>query len=218
MARVRPTGVNRVSLRARGVRTLGTNPWFQSLGYAGGLEDRATGLVRFGARDYEPATGRWTAKDPIGFAGEDPNLFVYASSGPVDLIDPDGLLRLPADPRQLPPGWKRDPRHGKPSDPDRHQRYTNPRYPGQHLDFDPGQPGEPGFRGEDHWKYSWWKKGEGNPHKRPGCDIPDPPEPDEPWWYLELMRGLNAAPWEIPFILAPPGLNRPPHWWTGDGA
>jgi RHS repeat-associated protein len=40
-----------------------------SLGFAGGLTDAATGLVRFGARDYDPSVGRWTAKDPIGFAG-----------------------------------------------------------------------------------------------------------------------------------------------------
>jgi hypothetical protein len=25
--------------------------------------------VRFGARDYDAVTGRWTAKDPIGFGG-----------------------------------------------------------------------------------------------------------------------------------------------------
>jgi uncharacterized protein RhaS with RHS repeats len=43
-----------------------TNPGFQPFGYAGGLYDRDTGLVRFGARDYDPETGRWTAKDPIG--------------------------------------------------------------------------------------------------------------------------------------------------------
>ena len=29
-------------------------------GFAGGLHDPDTALVRFGARDYDPATGRWT--------------------------------------------------------------------------------------------------------------------------------------------------------------
>jgi len=43
---------------------LDTNPGFQPFGYAGGLYDLHTGLVRFGARDYDPETGRWTAKDP----------------------------------------------------------------------------------------------------------------------------------------------------------
>jgi RHS repeat-associated protein len=32
-------------------------------GFAGGMYDPDTGLVRFGARDYEPETGRSTAKD-----------------------------------------------------------------------------------------------------------------------------------------------------------
>ena len=29
------------------------------------------------ARDYDPESGRWTAKDPIGFAGGDANLYGY---------------------------------------------------------------------------------------------------------------------------------------------
>jgi RHS repeat-associated protein len=46
-----------------------TNPGFQPFGFAGGIYDGDTGLVRFGARDYDPQTGRWTAKDPVGFLG-----------------------------------------------------------------------------------------------------------------------------------------------------
>ena len=46
-----------------------TNPGFQPFGFAGGLWDRETGSVRFGARDYDAKAGRWTAKDPIGFGG-----------------------------------------------------------------------------------------------------------------------------------------------------
>jgi len=46
-----------------------TNPAFTvPFGFAGGLHDRDTGLVRFGARDFDPTIGRWTAKDPIDFA------------------------------------------------------------------------------------------------------------------------------------------------------
>ena len=43
-----------------------------------------------GARDYNAATGRWTAKDPIGFAGGDPNLYRYVGNDPVNFIDPNG--------------------------------------------------------------------------------------------------------------------------------
>jgi len=35
------------------------------VGFAGGIPDEATGLVRFGYRDYDPATGRFTARDPL---------------------------------------------------------------------------------------------------------------------------------------------------------
>ncbi|MGH7164327.1 MAG: RHS repeat domain-containing protein, partial [Nitrospiraceae bacterium] len=46
---------------------LDTNPGFQPFGFAGGLSDQHTSLTRFGARDYDAVTGRWTAKDPIDF-------------------------------------------------------------------------------------------------------------------------------------------------------
>lgn len=69
-----------------------TNPGFQPFGFAGGLYDPDTGLVRFGARDYDPQVGRWTAKDPIQFAGGDTNLYGYVGGDPVNWVDPDGRL------------------------------------------------------------------------------------------------------------------------------
>lgn len=68
-----------------------TNPGFQPFGFAGGLYDRDTKLVRFGARDYDPNTGRWTAKDPIRFSGGDSNLYGYVWNDPVNISDPAGL-------------------------------------------------------------------------------------------------------------------------------
>lgn len=67
-----------------------TQPGFQPFGFAGGLYDPDTGLVRFGARDYDPETGRWTAKDPIGFAGGSTNIFEYVNGDPINHFDPDG--------------------------------------------------------------------------------------------------------------------------------
>jgi RHS repeat-associated protein len=68
-----------------------TNPGFQPFGFAGGIYDQHTKLTRFGARDYDSHTGRWTMKDPIMFDGGDANLYGYVLGDPVNLIDPYGL-------------------------------------------------------------------------------------------------------------------------------
>jgi RHS repeat-associated protein len=60
-------------------------------GFAGGMFDPDTGLVRFGARDYDASVGRWTAKDPLRFGGGTLNLYEYAASDPINLIDRSGL-------------------------------------------------------------------------------------------------------------------------------
>jgi RHS repeat-associated protein len=75
-------------------------------GFAGGLYDddtgfmsatgrvlvagRETGLVRFGARDYDAVTGRWMAKEPLGFGGGEVGLYTYVGNDPVNLIDVNG--------------------------------------------------------------------------------------------------------------------------------
>ena len=71
-----------------------TGSGFQPFGFAGGLYDADTKLVRFGARDYDPGMGRWTNKDPIGFAGGDTNIYAYVGNDPVNLVDPDGRRPL----------------------------------------------------------------------------------------------------------------------------
>jgi RHS repeat-associated protein len=85
------TVVQRMDYDAWGKVIQDSNPGFQPFGYAGGLYDRDTKLVRFGARDYDAETGRWTAKDPIGFGGGDTNLYGYVVNDPVNWIDPLGL-------------------------------------------------------------------------------------------------------------------------------
>jgi RHS repeat-associated protein len=63
-------------------------------GFAGGLKDSDTSLLRFGYRDYDPSIGRWTARDPIGFAGGDTNLYGYVASDPVNFLDSIGLYEV----------------------------------------------------------------------------------------------------------------------------
>jgi RHS repeat-associated protein len=67
-----------------------TNPGLQPFGYAGGLVDQHTRLVRFGARNFEAEIGRWTSKDPIRFRGG-VNLYAYSNDDPVNYRDPRGL-------------------------------------------------------------------------------------------------------------------------------
>ena len=68
-----------------------TNPGFQPFGYAGGLYDDATGMVRFGARDFDPRVGRWMTKDPLGFGGGGSNMYEYVHGAPISSGDPSGL-------------------------------------------------------------------------------------------------------------------------------
>jgi RHS repeat-associated protein len=75
-----------------GGRLNDTNPEFElHIGYAGGLEDTDTGLVRFGYRDYDQAAGRWTARDPLLYGGGQANLYAYSYNNPVTYKDPSGL-------------------------------------------------------------------------------------------------------------------------------
>ena len=75
-----------------------TNPALTlPFGFAGGLYDPDTGLLRFGFRDYDPDVGRWTAKDPIGFAGGDTDLYGYCVGDPINMFDKRGLAGFAID-------------------------------------------------------------------------------------------------------------------------
>ncbi|MFH0730526.1 MAG: right-handed parallel beta-helix repeat-containing protein [Pseudomonadota bacterium] len=66
-----------------------SNP-FRFVGEFGGMAD-ASGLHYMRARHYDPQTGRFSTKDPIGLFGGDVNLYRYAMNTPVSMIDPLGL-------------------------------------------------------------------------------------------------------------------------------
>jgi RHS repeat-associated protein len=56
------------------------------LGYAGGYTDSTTGLIKFGARYYNPGIGSFTQEDPSGQTAG----YTYAGGDPVNGADPSG--------------------------------------------------------------------------------------------------------------------------------
>ena len=74
------------------------------IGFAGGLHDRDLGFVRFGWRDYDTFTSRWTAPDPLGDAGGDPDWYGYCLDDPVNLADPSGLMGCKPEEPEKPEG------------------------------------------------------------------------------------------------------------------
>ncbi len=68
-------------------------PWPGDKGFVGGTQDTTTGLTNLGAREYDPALGRFLSPDPL-LVNDDPqqwNGYAYADNNPVDNADPSGL-------------------------------------------------------------------------------------------------------------------------------
>ena len=83
--------VKRVDYDAFGNVVLDTGPAIDlPFGFAGGMNDPDHELTRFGARDYQPLAGRWTAKDPILLYGG-AHLYAYIGNNPVNSRDEEGL-------------------------------------------------------------------------------------------------------------------------------
>jgi RHS repeat-associated protein len=62
--------------------------------FQSGRMDPVTGMYLFGARDYNPAAGRWMELDPTGLGGGDLNEYRFVGNSPADGIDPSGLSGL----------------------------------------------------------------------------------------------------------------------------
>ncbi|MFJ5989914.1 polymorphic toxin-type HINT domain-containing protein [Lentzea sp. NPDC092896] len=65
-------------------------------GFVGGTIDVSTGLVELGARQYDPAIGRFISVDPI-LDPDDPqqwSAYTYANNSPITSSDPTGLLPM----------------------------------------------------------------------------------------------------------------------------
>ena len=61
------------------------------LGFASGLWDHESGLIRFGRRDYDPYIGRFLCPDPLGDTGGDHDPYDYCVDDPISYHDPNGL-------------------------------------------------------------------------------------------------------------------------------
>jgi RHS repeat-associated protein len=83
-------GLAQATYDAFGNQTIvsGTATDLGRLGFQGGMMDSATGLVHFGARDYDPTNGRWTTPDP---ANADVNTYRGMGNDPTNQSDPDGM-------------------------------------------------------------------------------------------------------------------------------
>jgi RHS repeat-associated protein len=73
-----------------GKRTTITEDSFTNVAFTGHHENSDLGLVFTKYRAYDPGTGRWLSRDPIGEAGGD-NLYGYVANNPINLWDPYGL-------------------------------------------------------------------------------------------------------------------------------
>ena len=89
-----------VSYDEFGRTTANTSPGFQTFGFAGGVGDDDTGLIRFGGRDYDPYVGRWIEPDPILFGGGQSNLYTYVDGDPINGRDPTGRQGMLGQPNQ----------------------------------------------------------------------------------------------------------------------
>jgi RHS repeat-associated protein len=74
-----------------GGRTKITGTMESEVGYTGHHHHGKSGLVLTWYRAYDPVTGRWLSRDPIGEEGGI-NLYGYVLNNPVNAVDPLGLL------------------------------------------------------------------------------------------------------------------------------
>ena len=65
------------------------NPWH----FSSKRLDPESGWIYFGRRYYDPATGRWTTPDPVGFQ-DGPNLYAYVKNNPLTHFDEYGLYEV----------------------------------------------------------------------------------------------------------------------------
>ncbi|WP_329328773.1 polymorphic toxin-type HINT domain-containing protein [Streptomyces luteogriseus] len=77
-----------------GIRGGKPSIWPGVQGFVGGVDDsESTGLQHLGAREYDPATGRFLSVDPLLTSGDPQafNAYAYSNNSPMTFSDPDGM-------------------------------------------------------------------------------------------------------------------------------
>ncbi|MFI7367667.1 RHS repeat-associated core domain-containing protein [Streptomyces sp. NPDC050149] len=73
--------------------------WPGEKGFVGGTLDESTGLTHLGAREYDPALGRFISVDPLMDTADSTALhpYIYAGNSPITFSDPSGLRKADCD-------------------------------------------------------------------------------------------------------------------------
>lgn len=73
-----------------------TPAWIDDKGFLGKTQDQETGLTHIGAREYDPALGRFISVDPIlsPDTHESVNGYTYSRNAPTTFSDPTGLKEI----------------------------------------------------------------------------------------------------------------------------
>ncbi|MFC8447900.1 polymorphic toxin-type HINT domain-containing protein [Kitasatospora sp. NPDC057223] len=169
----------------------GTAPtgWAGTRGFLGGTTE-PTALTHLGARDYDPATGRFVSVDPV-ILPTDPqslNAYIYSNNNPLTVSDPSGTC-----PRDLCDGYGQNPGglpgiHGSYEDADEPDRDTENMKPGQtQVDNDLYIPVT--FSNPTKFMEAYYA----NRHRIVSKYSPDPPITSQLWLAVDICEMVKGA-------------------------
>ncbi|MEV5493031.1 polymorphic toxin-type HINT domain-containing protein [Streptomyces bobili] len=94
-------------------------PWVGDKGFVGGTKDADTGLTHLGAREYDPAIGRFISVDPVMALENSQQIhgYTYGNNNPVTVSDPSGLCPDIDCPTRPGPGYENTTPGHKPGPP-----------------------------------------------------------------------------------------------------